>query len=118
MGLHRHRPVVATHLDHLRAKGPHGPIWWRFGRSEWQPLTDALTNTRTEADHEAREEQRRAEREGARALEVQQRRERVAAAWPWSCPVMRHGRRHRDGGQGRLPARARRAVPAVRACAS
>ncbi|MGN9796159.1 hypothetical protein ACTMTU_34385 [Streptomyces sp. OZ13] len=48
-------PVIATHLEHLRAKGPHGPIWWRFGRSNWQPLTDALTNTRTKAEYDARE---------------------------------------------------------------
>lgn len=34
-------PVLATHLGHLKAKGPHGPIWWRFGRAEWQTLTDA-----------------------------------------------------------------------------
>jgi rubrerythrin len=79
-------PVIATHLHHLRAKGPHGPIWWRFGRSQWQSLTDALTNTRTKADYNARDEQQRTEREQARALEDQQRRDELKALWPWSCP--------------------------------
>jgi hypothetical protein len=79
-------PVIATHLEHLRAKGPHGPIWWRFGRAEWQSLTDALTNTRTKAEYDARDEQRRTERERARVLEDRQRRERLDAAWPWACP--------------------------------
>ena len=79
-------PVIATHLDQLRTKGPHGPIWWRFGRSTWQPLTEALTNTRAQTDYEAREERRLAERQRTRALEDQQRRERLESAWPWSCP--------------------------------
>jgi hypothetical protein len=69
-------PVIATHLEHLRAKGPHGPIWWRFGRSEWQ----RLTNTRTKAEYDARDEQRRAEGERVRVLEDRQRRERLDAA--------------------------------------
>jgi hypothetical protein len=69
-------PVVATDLEHLRAKGPHGPIWWRFGRSEWQ----RLTNTRTKAEYDARDEQRRAEGERVRVLEDRQRRERLDAA--------------------------------------
>ncbi|MFD5066097.1 hypothetical protein ACFWNO_48565, partial [Streptomyces sp. NPDC058394] len=31
-----------THLDQLRTHGPHGPVWWRFGHSDWQPITEAL----------------------------------------------------------------------------
>ncbi|MGN9796362.1 hypothetical protein ACTMTU_35510 [Streptomyces sp. OZ13] len=104
-------PVVATHLEHLCAKGPHGPIWWRFGRSNWQPLTDALTNARTKAEYDARDEQRRTERERARVLEDRQRRDELNAAWPWSCPSCRHRCRCRHDGRGRLPASAGRLCP-------
>lgn len=56
-------PVIATHLDQLRTHGPHGPVWWRFGHSDWQPITEALTNTGTEDEYRAREEQRSVERD-------------------------------------------------------
>ncbi|MGW1552259.1 hypothetical protein [Streptomyces sp. NPDC002346] len=83
-------PVIATHLDQLRNQGPHGPVWWRFGRSEWQAITDALTNTGTEDEYHAREGQRRQEREVARVLEQQQRREELAG-WEavWQRPSCR-----------------------------
>ncbi|MEW2491677.1 replication-relaxation family protein [Streptomyces sp. NPDC048411] len=77
-------PVIATHLDQLRTHGPHGPVWWRFGRNQWQPITDALTNTGTKDEYHARQEQRRQERDVVRALEQEQRREELArweAAW-------------------------------------
>ncbi|MFE3144252.1 replication-relaxation family protein [Streptomyces scopuliridis] len=80
-------PVIATHLDQLKAHGPHGPVWWRFGHGEWQPITEALTNTGTEDEYHARDEKRRKEHEAARALEERIRSEELARwekAWP--CP--------------------------------
>ncbi|MFE9427823.1 replication-relaxation family protein [Kitasatospora sp. NPDC006697] len=38
-------PLLACHLDDLKAKGPHAAIWWRYGSTNWQTLTDALANT-------------------------------------------------------------------------
>ncbi|MFE7245015.1 hypothetical protein [Streptomyces sp. NPDC057580] len=80
-------PVIATHLDQLRAHGPHGPVWWRFGHSDWQPITDALTNTGTQEEYHARQDRRRQEQEAARAVEDQRRREEPAQ-WEatWECP--------------------------------
>ncbi|GAA3479476.1 hypothetical protein [Streptomyces yanii] len=49
------------------------PQVWRFGRSDWQSITDALTNTGTEDEYDAREEQRRQEHEATRGLEQQYR---------------------------------------------
>ncbi|MFJ6636967.1 replication-relaxation family protein [Streptomyces sp. NPDC091376] len=77
-------PVIATHLEDLKAKGPHGAVWWRFGHSEGQTLTHALTNTNTHQDYLARSEQR----EAARAQAEPERR----TGWgelkqtPWPCP--------------------------------
>ncbi|SCF90498.1 hypothetical protein [Streptomyces sp. Ncost-T10-10d] len=79
-------PVIATHLDQLRTHGPHGPVWWRLGLSDWQPITDALTNTGTEDEYDAREEQRRQEREATRALEQQRREELARLDAVWECP--------------------------------
>ncbi|WP_411093623.1 replication-relaxation family protein [Streptomyces sp. 049-1] len=62
-------PIVATTLEELRAPGPAGPLFWRFGRDHRQPLLDAIGNARRDAclarrRQAAREEQRRrAERE-------------------------------------------------------
>ncbi|MFF1593107.1 replication-relaxation family protein [Streptomyces sp. NPDC058286] len=42
-------PVVATTLELLREHGPAGPVFWRFGRKERQPLLDAIGNPRREA---------------------------------------------------------------------
>ncbi|MFG2716347.1 hypothetical protein ACGFX2_38355 [Streptomyces goshikiensis] len=36
---------MACRLDRLQADGPHGPIWWRYGRKHGgQTLTAALDN--------------------------------------------------------------------------
>ncbi|MGW3698720.1 replication-relaxation family protein [Streptomyces sp. NPDC005056] len=80
-------PVIATHLDQLRTHGPHGPVWWRFGHSDWQPITDALTNTGTEDEYHAREDQRR-EREAQEERRRQEREEglRRREAGKWPCP--------------------------------
>lgn len=78
---------IATQLDRLRPHGPRGPVWWRFGRSQWQPITDALTDTGTEDEYDAREEQRRQERGAARALGQQHRREELGGLKAvWECP--------------------------------
>ncbi|WP_326793874.1 replication-relaxation family protein (plasmid) [Streptomyces sp. NBC_00841] len=80
-------PVIATHLDQLRTHGPHGPVWWRFGHSDWQPITDALTNTGTKEEYHARGDRRRQAQEGARAVEDQRRRKELARAEAtWECP--------------------------------
>ncbi|MET8630861.1 hypothetical protein ABZW30_45485 [Kitasatospora sp. NPDC004669] len=38
-------PVLGTTMDRLRRHSFLGPIWWRFGRSQWQTVTDALNDT-------------------------------------------------------------------------
>ncbi|MGW4652708.1 replication-relaxation family protein [Kitasatospora sp. NPDC004289] len=38
-------PIMYCHLSTLLARGPHAPIWWRFGSQDWQTLPDALANT-------------------------------------------------------------------------
>ncbi|MFE7394720.1 replication-relaxation family protein [Streptomyces sp. NPDC057582] len=79
-------PVIATHLDQLRTHGPHGPVWWRFGHHEWQPITDALTNTGTEDQYDAREDQhsleRAAQEERRRQEREEELRRREAGKWP------------------------------------
>lgn len=83
-------PVVACRLDRLQAEGPHGPIWWRCGRQiGGQALAAALDNENRPdslAAYQAREEQRRREREVREAAEkVAAERARVASCW--ACPV-------------------------------
>ncbi|MFI5987330.1 replication-relaxation family protein [Streptomyces sp. NPDC051555] len=79
-------PVVVTHLDRLAELGPHGPIWWRYGRkAREETLAVALDSTVSERGFRAREAQRKREAEvleAAEQLEAEQRRE--ASAWP--CP--------------------------------
>ncbi|MGK3110564.1 replication-relaxation family protein [Streptomyces sp. WAC05858] len=81
-------PVIATHLDQLRTKGPHGPVWWRFGRTTWQSLNDALTNTDTHAEYFARSDARQAAREAQRPRgwgeTGRELEEQSTAHWP--CP--------------------------------
>ncbi|MER5571210.1 replication-relaxation family protein [Streptomyces goshikiensis] len=82
-------PVVACRLDRLQAEGPHGPIWWRFGRKRGgQPLTAALDNEHdyySRTAYLAREAERRRERAEREAAEnAAAERTRVAARWP--CP--------------------------------
>ncbi|MFF1300740.1 hypothetical protein, partial [Streptomyces sp. NPDC058296] len=81
-------PVIATHLDQLRTHGPHGPVWWRFGHSDWQPITDALTNTGTKDEYRARENQRSLEREVQEERRRQEREEELSRqeAGKWACP--------------------------------
>ncbi|WP_030277055.1 hypothetical protein [Streptomyces sp. NRRL B-24484] len=71
--------VLATTTARLREHGFLGPAWWRFGRSDWQTLTDALDDRpdraliaqrRTErqaAEHAEQERKAQAERDAQRA---------------------------------------------------
>ncbi|MEW1914876.1 replication-relaxation family protein [Kitasatospora sp. NPDC085895] len=60
-------PVLATTTGRLREHGFPGPAWWRFGRSDWQSLADALDD-RPDRDLIA---QRRTERQDREAAEKQ-----------------------------------------------
>ncbi|MGW7193889.1 hypothetical protein ACWGIP_32870, partial [Streptomyces sp. NPDC054838] len=42
-------PIIATGLRNLRAHGPGGPVFLRFGRTHMQPLRDAIGNPRRDA---------------------------------------------------------------------
>ncbi|MBT2401781.1 replication-relaxation family protein [Streptomyces sp. ISL-100] len=82
-------PVIVTTLARLHQHGPHGPIWWRYGRSSWETLEAALDNPDDYRAFHAREEERRAER---RAQEEREQREREEAkrrrkATAWACPT-------------------------------
>ncbi|WP_073775370.1 replication-relaxation family protein [Streptomyces sp. MJM1172] len=81
-------PVVACRLDRLQTEGPHGPIWWRYGRKQGgQPLTAALDNEHdyySRTAYLAREAERRCERAEREAAEkAAAERTRLAARWPW-----------------------------------
>ncbi|WP_327425743.1 hypothetical protein OG612_42170 (plasmid) [Streptomyces sp. NBC_01527] len=80
--------VIATHLDQLRTRGPHGPAWWRFGHSEWQPIIEALTNTGTKDEYRARQDQRSVERKVQEERRWQEREEELSRreAGKWACP--------------------------------
>lgn len=119
-------PVIATHLEHLRAKGPQGPVWWRFGRNQWQTLTDALTNTHTQAEYLARDETRRAIEDTRREREREQNRRELEAwkAASWACPSCGRdvgpdhtdpdGYRPEEGGLCHVCGQARRELEAAR----
>ncbi|MFF1967524.1 hypothetical protein ACFVW5_28610 [Streptomyces sp. NPDC058232] len=79
---HRHPPRPAPHPR------PHGPVWWRFGHSDWQPITDALTNPGTEGEYHAREDQQHQERAAQEERRRQEREEelRRREAGKWPCP--------------------------------
>ncbi|MFE1877525.1 replication-relaxation family protein [Streptomyces sp. NPDC059496] len=81
-------PVIVTVLELLERRGPHGQIWWRYGRKDWQTLADALDNPDDSRAYAAREEKRRAAAQAARERQererAEERRRREAAAWP--CP--------------------------------
>ncbi|MEU1406802.1 replication-relaxation family protein [Streptomyces sp. NPDC005728] len=69
-------PIVATTLELLREHGPAGPAFWRFGRTEHQPLLDAIGNPRRDAAllrhrNAAREQERRHAEQEAAAREAQ-----------------------------------------------
>lgn len=67
--------VIATHIDRLRSHEPHGPVRWRFGCSQWQPISAALTSMGKEDECDVSRERCRQEREAARALGQQGREE-------------------------------------------
>ncbi|MFJ3861925.1 replication-relaxation family protein [Streptomyces sp. NPDC090085] len=81
-------PVVACRLDRLAADGPHGPIWWRYGRKRGgQTLTAALDNNGyySRDAYQAREAARRREAEDqAAARKAAAAQAREASRWP--CP--------------------------------
>ncbi|MDX5569484.1 hypothetical protein PYK79_48175 [Streptomyces sp. ID05-04B] len=78
-------PLLATTLKLLAEHGPHGSVWWRYGHSAWEPLTDALANPddfglySVRAD--ARREVQEAERERARREQEERHRRLEAAKW-------------------------------------
>ncbi|MFB7288129.1 replication-relaxation family protein [Actinacidiphila glaucinigra] len=82
-------PVVATTLDRLRQHGPQGAIWWRFGHSSSQVLTDALDNPDDHRAYNRREEQRLAAQRAAWAEDAR-REEDEYQRWQaslWHCPT-------------------------------
>ncbi|MFJ7209779.1 replication-relaxation family protein [Streptomyces sp. NPDC098789] len=91
-------PVIVTVLDLLERRGPHGEVWWRYGREGWQTLADALDTPDDYRAYRVREDQRRLIADAAREQEKReaerQRQRREAAAWP--CPEC--GRKVYPGG--------------------
>lgn len=83
-------PVVTCRLDRLQAEGPHGPIWWRYGRKRGGETLAAALDDENRADtlaaFQAREEQRRHARKEREAAE-EQAAARARAAARWSCPA-------------------------------
>ncbi|MFI6254367.1 replication-relaxation family protein, partial [Streptomyces sp. NPDC051016] len=82
-------PLLTTTLKQLAEHGPHGPVWWRYGHAEWEPLAVALDNpddyraysVRDQARHQAAE----ARRERERQEQLERRRQLEAAKW--TCPT-------------------------------
>ncbi|MET9887637.1 replication-relaxation family protein [Streptomyces sp. NPDC006430] len=76
-------PIIATGLRNLRAHGPNGPVFLRFGRTHMQPLRDAIGNPRRDAVLARRAERARAQQEEyqeqLRRAAEQKRAEREAA---------------------------------------
>ncbi len=79
-------PILITTLDRLREHGPQSPVWFRFGHSTWQTLTDALDNPDDERAFKARQrrrdqlrKQQLEQEEQQRERERQEARERLAA---------------------------------------
>ncbi|MFD4232115.1 hypothetical protein [Streptomyces sp. NPDC058545] len=74
--------------------GEPGPVlgrdagWWRSGHSDRQPITDALTNTGTEDEYRARQDQRRQERSAQEERRCQERKKELRGreAGKWECP--------------------------------
>ncbi|MFF9011231.1 replication-relaxation family protein [Streptomyces goshikiensis] len=56
-------PIIATGLRNLRAHGPNGSVFLRFGRTHMQPLHDAIGNPRRDAALARRAERARAQQE-------------------------------------------------------
>jgi len=78
-------PVLATTLTLLAAKGPHGPVWWRYGPDAVETLEQALDNPDDYRAYRVRDEQHRAARqageEGPRLQWDQERGTREASKW-------------------------------------
>ncbi|MFJ7280857.1 hypothetical protein [Kitasatospora sp. NPDC098663] len=51
-------PVIATTLELLAARGPLGPIWWRYGRSGRHSPIEALENPNNRAAYDQRQKAR------------------------------------------------------------
>lgn len=71
-------PIIATGLNNLRKHGPAGAVFQRFGRTDMQPLTDALGNPRKDAAH-ARARAAQIARQEAYEAEQQRKAEQKAA---------------------------------------
>ncbi|MEW1892223.1 hypothetical protein [Streptomyces sp. NPDC085659] len=71
-------PVITTTLDALRAHGPHGQVFRRFGRSGPQTLVDAIGNPRRDAANARYWAQHRAREREARERERQEAEQRAA----------------------------------------
>ncbi|MFC8014712.1 hypothetical protein ACFUR9_31300, partial [Streptomyces cinereoruber] len=80
-------PLLATTLRQLAAHGPHGPVWWRYGQSGLQSLTDALDNPDDyraySVGDQARRQARQAEQERRNREYEARRRALEAAKWTW-----------------------------------
>ncbi|MCM2425092.1 hypothetical protein [Streptomyces sp. RKAG337] len=56
-------PVIVTTLEQLAQRGPHAPIWWRYGHEAWEPILTALANPDNEDAYRVREQERRRQEE-------------------------------------------------------
>ncbi|MFE4960457.1 hypothetical protein ACFRCW_42605 [Streptomyces sp. NPDC056653] len=76
--------------ERAACSSPGWPAARRFGHSDWQPITDALTSTSTgtEDEYHAREDQQSLEREAQEERRRQEREEelRRREAGKWPCP--------------------------------
>lgn len=93
-------PLLVTTLDLLRAHGPAGEVFQRFGRPAPQTLQDALGNPRKEAAERAQAERAQAERR--RAESERQRAQERAAAEKERAKAERELRRPKCATCGRL----------------
>ncbi|MFJ8158889.1 replication-relaxation family protein [Streptomyces sp. NPDC094468] len=73
-------PLLTTTLRQLAAHGPHGPVWWRFGHGEWEPLAAALDNPDDYRAYAVRDAARRREAE-VREREHQERQRERPSGW-------------------------------------
>ncbi|MFJ3439363.1 replication-relaxation family protein [Streptomyces cyaneofuscatus] len=71
-------PIVAVGLKSLRAHGPAGAVFLRFGRDRPQPLLEAIGNPRLEAVHAREAEAARARQEEYQAQLREMGREQAA----------------------------------------
>ncbi|MGK5628580.1 replication-relaxation family protein [Streptomyces sp. URMC 123] len=71
-------PIIATGLKHLRAHGPAGPVFLRFGRTHMQPLREAIGNPRREAANARARQEAKARQEKYQAQMRQAAQEQAA----------------------------------------